>query len=120
MASLSPDTAPGPGGLPISVCVPATRAETVGATIGAIRRQTWTDWELIVLGQGAADVLEPVVAKAAGGDRRVRYVHLKGRGLSLARNAAIDAAAGSVIAFTDDDCEPQPDWLASLAHAFLD
>jgi GT2 family glycosyltransferase len=120
MASLSPDTDPRTEGLPISVCVPATRPETVGETIAAIRRQTWTDWELIVLGQGATDLLQPAVAKAAGGDRRVRYVHLQGRGLSLARNAAIETALGSVIAFTDDDCEPQPDWLASIAHAFLD
>ena len=71
MASLSPDTDPRTEGLPISVCVPATRAETVGATIGAIRRQTWTDWELIVLGQGAADVLEPAVSLAADAGHRL-------------------------------------------------
>src|SRR3981081_2521472 len=103
----------------ISVCVPATRGETVGSTIRAIRRQTWIDWELIVLGQGPQDVLEAAVRNAAGGDQRVRYVQLKGRGLSLARNTALDVVAGSVIAFTDDDCEPRPDWLATFAQAFL-
>ena len=106
-------------GLSISVCVPATRGETVSATVRAIRRQTWIDWELIVVGQGPREALEGAVNHAAAGDRRVRYVHLEGRGLSLARNAALKVAAGSVVAFTDDDCEPAPRWLESFAHAFL-
>ncbi|HEV2028871.1 MAG TPA: glycosyltransferase family 2 protein [Candidatus Dormibacteraeota bacterium] len=101
------------------MCVPATRGETVGSTIRAIRRQTWIDWELIVLGQGPQDVLEAAVRSASGGDQRVRYVQLSGRGLSLARNAALELVAGSVVAFTDDDCEPRPDWLATFAQAFL-
>jgi len=120
MASSAPDNGHVTSGLPISVCVPSTRGETVGSTIQAVRGQTWADWELIVLGQGSREPLEAAVAKAAAGDRRVRYVQLQGRGLSLARNAALEVAAGSVIAFTDDDCEPRPDWLASFAHAFLD
>jgi GT2 family glycosyltransferase len=105
--------------LAISVCVPTTRGETVGSTIRAIRRQTWIDWELIVLGQGPQDVLEAAVRTASGGDQRIRYVQLRGRGLSLARNAALDLVAGSVVAFTDDDCEPRPDWLATFAQSFL-
>lgn len=36
-------------------------------------------------------------------DRRVRIVRPSGRGLSTARNAAVDAAAGEWIAFLDDD-----------------
>ena len=87
-------------GLPISICVPTTRSETVGAAIRAIRRQTWTDWELLVLGQGSREVLEGAVTTAADGDERVRYVQLEGRGLSLARNAALVHAAGSVVALS--------------------
>lgn len=107
-------------GLPISICIPTTRSETVGAAIRAVRRQTWTDWELIVFGQGPRDVLEAAVVAAAEGDARVRYIQLEGRGLSLARNAALEHVAGAAVAFTDDDCEPQPGWLESMARAFLD
>jgi len=106
-------------GLSISACVPATRGETVSATVRAIRRQTWIDWELIVVGQGPRAELEAAVDHAAAGDQRVRYVHLEGRGLSLARNAGLKVAAGSVVAFTDDDCEPASGWLESIARAFL-
>ena len=106
--------------LQISVCVPATRPETVGATVRAIRRQTWRDWELIVLGQGAQTPMHDAVEEAAAGDARVRHLHLAGRGLSLARNAALQHASGAIVAFTDDDCEPSDQWLASIATAFQD
>jgi glycosyltransferase involved in cell wall biosynthesis len=106
-------------GLAISVCVPATRWETVSATVRAIRRQTWIDWELIVVGQGPQTILEDAVTHAAAGDPRVRYIQLEVRGLSVARNAALKVAAGSIVAFTDDDCEPSSGWLATFAAAFL-
>jgi glycosyltransferase involved in cell wall biosynthesis len=41
----------------------------------------------------------------------VRYVAGTGRGPAAARNAGWRAALGGVIAFTDDDCVPTPDWL---------
>jgi len=119
MAGLLPETELKTDGLSISVCVPAMRGGTVGATIRAIRAQTWSDWELIVLGQGPRDELEAAVTVGSAGDPRVRYVQLARKGLSRARNAALGAAAGSVVAFTDDDCEPKPDWLATIAGAFL-
>jgi GT2 family glycosyltransferase len=120
MASSAPENGYATDGLPISVCIPTTRSDTLGSTIRAVRAQTWADWEVIVLGQGLREPLEAAVTAAASGDPRVRYVQLNRRGLSMARNAALDVAAGSVIAFTDDDCEPRPDWLATLARAFLD
>ncbi len=119
MASSSLESGHAGRSLPISVCVPTTRSDTVGATIRAMRLQTWIDWELIVLGQGLREPLEAAVEQASEGDRRIRYVQLRGRGLSLARNAALEMVAGSVVAFTDDDCEPRPDWLEILAAAFL-
>jgi glycosyltransferase involved in cell wall biosynthesis len=117
---LSPDLQARTEGLPISVCVPTTRCDTVGATIAGVRGQTWRDWELIILGQGERQALEAAVTRAADGDRRIRYVHLQGRGLSLARNAGLQHASGQVLAFTDDDCEPRLDWLTCIALAFLD
>src|SRR5690606_34156716 len=39
-------------------------------------------------------------------------------GLSNARNAGAGVATGEILAFTDDDCEPDEGWLAGLAVAF--
>lgn len=39
-------------------------------------------------------------------------------GPSAARNTGLEAACGEVVAFTDDDCEPAPDWLRLLTQAW--
>jgi GT2 family glycosyltransferase len=39
-------------------------------------------------------------------------------GLANARNRGWQAARGQIIAFTDDDCQPQPDWLLSAYPCF--
>lgn len=101
-----------------SVCIPATRAAFLPTVIASIRDQSWPAWELIVVGQGDHSALAAAVEASAGGDPRIRYIHEPGRGISRSRNAAIAAAGGDVLAFTDDDCECRQDWLETLAAAF--
>ena len=48
----------------------------------------------------------------------IRYVYSQERGPALARNKGIREAIGTVVAFTDDDCIPQPDWLQNAARHF--
>jgi GT2 family glycosyltransferase len=102
----------------ISVCVASVRAETLGATIASIQRQTDADWELLIVGQGRDPALRSVGESAMSADRRIRYIHSDRRGLSLARNIAIQRASGGIIAMTDDDCEPAADWLAAIRACF--
>lgn len=48
-----------------------------------------------------------------------RYLSQPGpAGLAAARNRGWQAARGRIVAFTDDDCQPQPDWLASAFACF--
>src|SRR2546426_1111000 len=60
-----------------------------------------------------------VEAAAATAPFPMLYVHEPRRGISRARNAALAACAGRCdwIAFTDDDCQPAPDWLAAQLAA---
>lgn len=104
----------------ISVCIPTLRSTTLRLAIDSIRRQTWTDWELIVVGQGegADRESQSLVEEVAREDTRVRYCHLVEPGLSRARNAGIAASAGEIIAMTDDDCEADAAWLSTLAQYF--
>ncbi len=102
----------------ISVCIPTVRPTTLGAAIASIRRQTYTDWELIVVGQGADKTLESVTRTEAENDPRVRYIHIAQSGASVARNAGLQAAAGDIVAFIDDDCEAHLDWLEIIAECF--
>lgn len=102
----------------ISVCIGATRGDSLPSAIDAIQRQRWTDWELIIVGQGSDVTVRHITETAAMEDPRIHYVHIPCRGVSRARNAAIAHSTGDIIAITDDDCVPTPDWLEAIAHSF--
>lgn len=101
-----------------SICIGAVRAGSIEATIRSVCRQTWTDWELMIVGQGDDSTLRTVVERAAQGDPRVQYMHLERRGATIACNAGIQATTGEIVALLDDDCEACPDWLETLAGYF--
>jgi GT2 family glycosyltransferase len=68
-------------------------------------------WELIVVDDGGGAVVdEPGLP--------LTLLRRPPGGPASARNAGIAAARGDYVAFTDDDCEPDPGWLAALADAF--
>ncbi len=48
------------------------------------------------------------------------FRHETNRGLSGARNTGIRAATAPVVAFLDDDCEPEPEWARELLDAYAD
>lgn len=100
----------------ISVIVPSVRSSTIAATIDAIREQTDTDWELVVSDQSGNDSLVPILESV--NDPRIRRVVCPGRGASLARNVGIMHSVGNLLAFTDDDCRPRKDWLATIRKLF--
>ncbi len=71
--------------------------------------------EIIVVDQGNAAVPE---WESVGDSVPVRTIRDDGVGLSRARNLGVAHATGGIVAFTDDDCEVGPDWLASIAYPF--
>jgi glycosyltransferase involved in cell wall biosynthesis len=63
---------------------------------------------------------EPPPAQASA-KPRIHYIPVVGaHGPAAARNAGWRAARGSIIAFTDDDCVPEPGWLRGAMNAFAD
>jgi glycosyltransferase involved in cell wall biosynthesis len=92
----------------------------LNTAVQSISQQTWTDWELIVVGQGPDPMLKAVGYAATEADPRVRYVHSDQLGLSRARNIGTDIATGSIVAFIDDDCEARADWLQAVAYSFAE
>lgn len=70
--------------------------------------------EVIAVDNGSIDGTPEVLARYAP---RVTILREGRPGVSWARNAAIEAARGEWIAFTDADCVPRPDWLRTLVDA---
>lgn len=98
----------------ISVIVPARdAAATIGATLEALRDQDFEgDYEVVVADDGSVDDTA-AIAEAAG----ATVVRQPRVGPGTARNAAVRASSGRVLAFTDADCRPVPGWLRAGLEA---
>lgn len=78
-------------------------------------------WELVLVNNNSTDTTESVCRQfAATAPVPVRYVFEHEQGASTARNAGIATARGEIIAFTDDDVSPAPNWVAKLAELMDD
>ena len=79
--------------------------------LAALDRQTYPrqDFEIVV-GDNNSPEGEAAVARVIAG--RARLVIVREKGAGPARNGAVAAAHGEVLAFTDSDCQPERDWLA--------
>ncbi len=102
----------------LSVIIPSVRATTLGSAIASIQRQTFPDWEVIVIGQGQDRSVEAVATRMGAEDVRIRYQHISQKGTSRARNAGIHASEGELVVFMDDDCEADAKLLEVYADLF--
>jgi glycosyltransferase involved in cell wall biosynthesis len=75
--------------------------------------------EVVIVDNNSSDDTKRVVEEFAMTPRlKVRYVFEPHAGLPYARNAALSAARGQVIAFTDDDCLVDRNWVHELVREF--
>ena len=75
---------------------------------------------LVVDNDGDAATRRVVERLAPRFDGRLGYAHERRRGKSYALNSGIEATAGDLIGFLDDDEEIDPGWFAEVLHAFGD
>jgi GT2 family glycosyltransferase len=108
-----------PDGAPVvSVVIPTfRRPERLLGCLEALAKQTFREpWEVVVIDDGS-----PQPIAEALGDRphglKVRVIRQPNAGPASARNRGVEAAHGPLIAFTDDDCRPEPAWLETLVQA---
>ena len=88
----------------VSVIVPCYQSgATVERTLRSIQQQTFRDWELIAVDDGSQDDTLSVLHRLAAKEPRMRVIHQANGGVSSARNAGQDAAAGEWITFVDAD-----------------
>lgn len=106
----------------VTVVVPTyQRRASVGRTIELLLAQHHDEFEVVVVDNGTTDGTADDLAAWAATDPRLRVVRIDvNRGPGPARNAGWRAARAPVVAFTDDDTEPDVGWLAALVAPFAD
>lgn len=91
----------------ISIVVPVYNADAyIKQTMEMVRRQTYTDWELILVDDCSTDRSREVIEAelAARPDERIRLIKKEhNEGAARARNTGVDQAAGRYIAYLDAD-----------------
>ena len=101
----------------ISVVLPTRdRRDRLERAIDSVTRQTYPNWQLVVVDDGSVDATPEFLACLD--DKRIRSVRARGLGACAARNIALGLAAGEIIAYLDDDNTFHEEWLKSLAWGF--
>jgi len=91
----------------VSVIIPTyNRAHLIGRAIKSVLKQSYQDFEVIVVDDGSMDNTEEVIKEFQEQDKRIRYIkHEKNQGGAVVRNTGINAAKGEYIGLLDDDDE---------------
>ena len=99
----------------ISVVVPVYNVEKYFAEcVDSVLGQTYADYEIILVDDGATDSSGRMCDEYARKDARIRVIHQPNGGLSAARNTGLDAARGEYVYFLDSDDYIEPHALADL------
>lgn len=107
----------GPGFF-ISVVIPTcNRLQPLARCVDALLAQRYPSdqFEVIVVDDGGE---QPVELQERHGPLNLRVVRQRNAGPAKARNTGAALAAGRYLAFLDDDCLPDGDWLVNFSRAF--
>ncbi|MBD2099523.1 glycosyltransferase family 2 protein [Leptolyngbya sp. FACHB-261] len=92
----------------VSVIVPVYNGEySLPTLLAALQAQTYPNLEILIVDNNSTDGTAALLQAQAS----VRYLREERPGSYAARNAALQVAQGEVLAFTDDDCVPEPNWV---------
>lgn len=87
-----------------SVIVPVYQVKDyMRQCLDSVLRQTFTDFELVLVDDGSTDGSADICAEYAAADQRVRLFSQPNSGLSAARNTGIKNARGEYLIFLDSD-----------------
>ena len=105
----------------LSIIIPVYNVrQWLEETVNSVLNQTFRDFELILVDDGATDGSGALCDAFAAADNRVKVIHQENAGVSAARNAGLDAAQGEFVGWVDSDDIIEADMfqrLVSLAQS---
>lgn len=100
------------------IIVTRNRAEWLKDTLSSLTKQSRRPDEVIVVDNASADHTKEV-ALSFSDSLNIKYVYEAERGIPYARNAGIRNTTGDIVAFIDDDCVADEDWLKYIEIPFI-
>jgi len=91
------------------------RAQSLARNLESLRRQTYREFEVIVVNGPSTDNTEALLRDYNG---NIRLGYCPDQNLGRSRNIGLEMAAGDIVAFTDDDAVPAENWIERLAFAY--
>ena len=99
----------------ISIIIPLYNAEKyIDRCMESVNAQTMKDFEVVLVNDGSTDNSAAICRRYASQDPRVTYIEKENGGAGSARNAGIEAAKGTYLAFPDADDWFEPEMYAEL------
>lgn len=89
---------------------------TLAACLESLENLNHSAYEVLLIDDGSTED----IGRIARAFPEVRYLRQDHAGLSAARNLGMRKARGDLLAYTDDDCIADEDWLRHVAAAFED
>ena len=85
------------------------------SSISSINKQTYSNWELIIVDDGSNDMTGKICDNLASSDKRIKVIHQDNQGQSKARLNGVRSASGQYILFLDSDDQYEPNTLEVIA-----
>ena len=102
----------------VSIIIPVYNAERfIEGCIRSVTTQSYSDFELILIDDGSTDASGTICDENVQKDTRVRVIHKRNEGVSIARNVGIKEARGEYIIFLDADDLMKEECVANLMRA---
>lgn len=88
----------------VSIIIPCYNHELfIEATLESVFKQTYSNYECIIINDGSTDDCEDKILKKIRGQKKIKYYKINNQGLSKSRNLAIEIAQGEFILPLDSD-----------------
>ncbi len=105
--------------LRFSIIIPTyNRADLLKEAIDSVLKQTYENWELIIVDDGSIDHTKEVVISYQ--DARIHYHYQLNKERSAARNKGVDLSKGDYICFLDDDDIYDKEYLQEFNNGHID
>jgi len=95
------------------------RPESIKELLEALNKQTYDDFEVVIIDDSDRKIFKKIEKNITLVKPMEHIYRGGGGGRVSALNYGIRKCSGEIIAFTDDDCLPSPDWIQNAVKYFV-